>query len=188
MKKKLILILSIAFIIFMTALFIFYLIKGDSSRWEVSLGGIFASALPLLLLFSKNIPFPTLIIIGYYLFLFCTLFLGSIEEFYGRFKWWDATLHFYKGIYMGAIAISLYKLCVPKQTRDYVSKWILFLFVLSVSVNATAVWEIYEFVGDLTFTRTMQSGGNTDTMYDMIIGIVGGLLVAIYSIVRRKTL
>ncbi|QJX81209.1 membrane-spanning protein [Priestia megaterium] len=188
MKSKIILILSISFSVFMIFLLFFYLIKGDSSRWQVALGGVVVSVLPIFLLFTKVNPFPISLIVGYYIFLFSSLFLGSIEDFYNRFKWWDAVLHFYKGIFMGFVGISLYKLFIATRIQARISKWIIFLFVLSISVNATVLWEVYEFLGDLTFTHTMQSGGNTDTMYDIILGMISGLLTAIYSMKRREKL
>ncbi|WP_307287205.1 membrane-spanning protein [Bacillus sp. SORGH_AS_0510] len=186
MKRKLILILSMAFIIFMISLVLNYLIKGDSSRWQVATGGIFVSALPLLLLFKKNIPFNIPLILGYYLFIFCSLFLGSISSFYLHYKWWDSTLHFYKGIYIALAGITLYKIWIPVKVRDELSKWILSIFVLSLAVLASVIWEVYEFLGDLTpITHTMQRGGNTDTMLDLLCGLAGGLIVAIYSYVRK---
>jgi peptidoglycan/LPS O-acetylase OafA/YrhL len=178
--------LSAIFILFMAVLFIYYLIKGDSSRWQVALGGILASTLPLILLFLKNNPFNIPIIIAYYLVIFCTIFLGSIASFYLHFKWWDSTLHFLKGILVGFIGIALYKRFIPKQVRNDVSRWIVFLFVLSLAVTAGVLWEIYEFVGDQTFTHTMQRGGNTDTMYDLLCGTAGGILIAIYSLIRKS--
>ncbi|MEO2075490.1 MAG: membrane-spanning protein [Bacillus sp. (in: firmicutes)] len=187
MKRKLILILSMTFIIFMISLVVYYLIKGDSSRWQVATGGIFVSALPLLLLFKKNIPFNIPLILGYYLFIFCSLFLGSISSFYLHFKWWDSTLHFYKGLYVALAGITLYKICIPVNVRNDLSKWILFLFILSLAALASVIWEVYEFLGDLTpITHTMQRGGNTDTMLDLLFGLAGGLLIAIYSIVRKQ--
>jgi Na+/melibiose symporter-like transporter len=187
MKRKLIVVLSVVFIIFMISLVVFYLIKGDSSRWQVSLGGIFVSAIPLLLLFKKNIPFNIPLILGYYLFIFCSLFLGSISSFYLHYKWWDSTLHFYKGLYVALAGVTLYKICIPEKVRDELSKWILFLFVLSLAALASVIWEVYEFLGDLTpITHTMQRGGNTDTMLDLLCGLVGGLLVAIYSLTRKQ--
>ncbi|WHY84220.1 membrane-spanning protein [Neobacillus novalis] len=185
MKRKLIIFLSVGFIIFMAALCIYYLVKGDSSRWQVALGGIFAGALPLLLLRLKNNPFNIPIIVSYFIFLFCSLFLGSIKSFYLHLNWWDSTLHFFKGIFIGCIGISLYKRWIPENVRNDVSHWILFLFVLSLSVLASVIWEIYEFVGDLTIAHTMQRGGNKDTMYDLIFGLVGGLIVALYALVRK---
>ncbi|WP_309487148.1 membrane-spanning protein [Bacillus sp. ISL-4] len=188
LKHKIIIIFSLVFIAFMTGLLIFYLIKGDSSRWMVALGGILVSALPISLLFVKNNPFNIPIIIGYYVFIFCTTFLGSIANFYGDFKWWDSGVHFYKGIFVGFVGIVLYKLFIPQKARKDVSRWVIFLFVLSLSVIATVLWEIYEFAGDLTFTHTMQRGGNKDTMYDIIFGLTGGLLISIYSCVQKLKL
>ncbi|MCM3767824.1 membrane-spanning protein [Neobacillus niacini] len=186
MKRKVIIILSLAFILFMAGLFIYYLIKDDSSRWQVALGGIFASALPLALLKLKNNPFNIPMIAGYFLFLFCSLFLGSIASFYLHHRWWDSTLHLYKGLYVGIIGIALYKRLIPQPVRKDVSAWILVLFVLSLAVLASVLWEIYEFVGDVTFTHTMQRGGNKDTMYDLLCGVAGGILVAIYAGVRKQ--
>ncbi|MCM3568917.1 membrane-spanning protein [Neobacillus mesonae] len=188
MKSKLILWLSVLFIIFMAALFVYYLYKHDSSRWQVAVGGILVSALPLLLLKLKEIPFNIPIIIGYYFFLFCTLYLGSISSFYLHHKWWDSTLHFYKGIYIGFIGLTLYKRLIPQNFRIDVSKWVLFIFVLSLAVLASVLWEIYEFIGDVTFTHTMQRGGNTDTMLDLIWGCAGGIVTAIYSLFRKRTI
>jgi hypothetical protein len=184
--KKSIILLSVLFILFMAGLFIFYLIKHDTSRWQVALGGIFVSSLPLLLLKLKKNPFNIPIIIGYYIFIFCTIFLGSIASFYLDFKWWDSTVHGYKGVLVAFIGISLYKLFLPPDSRRQTSKWILFLFVLSFSVTSSVLWEIYEFLGDLTFTHTMQRGGNTDTMYDLLCGTAGGVLIAIYSSFRKE--
>ncbi|MEK1833038.1 hypothetical protein AAAC51_41395 [Priestia megaterium] len=89
---------------------------------------------------------------------------------------------------MGFVGVSLYKLFIAIRIQVRISKWVIFLFVLSISVNATVLWEVYEFLGDLTFTHTMQSGGNIDTMYDMILGMISGLLTAIYSMKRRAKL
>lgn len=186
MKRKIIIFLSVLFIIFMAALFVYYLIKSDSSRWQVALGGIFASGLPLFLLKMKDNPFNIPIIIGYYVFLFCSLFLGSIANFYLHHKWWDSTLHLYKGLFIGFVGIALFKRLIPKEVRKDVSGGILFIFVLSLGVLASVLWEIYEFVGDLTFTHTMQRGGNKDTMFDILWGTAGGLLVSVYSLYRKK--
>ncbi|MGG5254118.1 membrane-spanning protein [Neobacillus sp. SM06] len=187
MKSKLIIILSSCFIAFMAILTIYYVLKGDSSRWQVASGGILISALPLLLLLPKikNL-FPTLLIIGYFIFIFCTVFLGSIANFYINVKWWDTSLHFYKGMLVGLAAISLYGLLVPESAKSRISKWFIFLFVLSLSVLSSVIWEIYEFIGDHTYTHTMQRGGNTDTMTDLTAGFIGALFAAVYSITLNK--
>ncbi|WP_059172784.1 hypothetical protein [Bacillus sp. FJAT-27445] len=188
MKRKWIIGLSLLFIVFIGALFIFYFHKGDNSRWQVALGGIGVSALPLLLLFSKRNPFNLPLIIGYYVFIFCTIYLGSIASFYLKHKWWDSTIHFYKGILVGLIGIALYKLWVPGRARNAVSRPILFLFAFSLAVSSSVIWEIYEFTGDQLFTHTMQHGGNKDTMFDLLAGTAGGLLAGIYAAARKAHL
>ena len=188
MKRKVLITLSIIFSLGMTGLFIYYLVKHDHTRWQVALGGIFISLLPLGLLKMKKNPFNTPIIIGYYLFLFCSLYLGSISSFYLHFKWWDSTLHFLKGMFVGFVGISLFKHWIPKEARNNVAAGILFLFVLSLAVFSSALWEIYEFVGDLTLTHTMQRGGNKDTMYDLLCGLGGGIIIAVYSLFRKRSI
>ncbi|NHC38840.1 membrane-spanning protein [Bacillus sp. MM2020_1] len=186
MRRKILIILGSIFALFMIILFIFFLVKGESSKWQVALGGFFVSGLPILLIFKKNIPFNLPTIIGFYLFIFCSTFLGSIGDFYLKYKWWDSTIHFYKGIYMACFGITLYKLMIPEQVRIGTSRWILSLFVLSLSVLASVLWEIYEFLGDQTFTHIMQLGGNKDTMYDLLCGVLGGLIITIYSYFRKE--
>jgi hypothetical protein len=184
MARKLLIWLSVIFIIISSILFIIYIIKDDTSRWQVSLGGIFVSALPLLLLRSKEIYFKTPLILGYYLTIILSIFLGSIGSFYNRFYLWDSSVHLYKGIYIGFFGIALFKLMVPSIYRIDFSKFILTTFILALSVSSSVVWEIYEFVGDLVITHTMQAGGNKDTMYDLLCGFFGGLIVAIYAKIK----
>ncbi|WP_462411840.1 membrane-spanning protein [Neobacillus sp. Marseille-QA0830] len=186
MRRKIIIFFSVAFILFMAGLFIVYLMRHDSSRWQVALGGIFASALPLFLLKVKNNPFNIPILISYYVFLCCSLYLGSISSFYLHYKWWDSTLHFFKAFYVGVIGITLFKLLIPATARSGVGKSAIFLFVLSLGVLSSALWEIYEFLGDLTFTHTMQRGGNKDTMYDLLCGLGGSLVIAFYTLYRKQ--
>ena len=182
-----ILVLSLLYIALMAGLFIYFLIKHDTSRWQVAIGGVLVSALPLLLLRMKRIPFSIPIIIGYFVFIMCSTLLGSIAKFYLHFTWWDSTLHLYKGAYVGFVALTLCKICIPERVLSGVSRWLIFLFVLSLAVFASVLWEIYEFAGDLFYTDTMQRGGNKDTMYDLLAGFAGGLVIAIYGFFQRQT-
>jgi Na+/melibiose symporter-like transporter len=184
MKRKIIVILGFVFILFMLGLFIYYFKKGDTSRWQVAIGGVIVCALPLILVILKNNPFNIYIIIGYYFFIFCTTYLGSIASFYLQYKWWDSTLHFYKGIFVGCTGIALFKAFIPEKARRGLSRSILFLFVLSLAVTASVLWEVYEFLGDQFFTHTMQRGGNKDTMLDLLYGMAGGILIAVYSSIK----
>jgi len=185
MKKFTIIFLASAFILFMAILLVIYLVKGDTSRWQVALGGMIVGAIPIGLLFLKENPFNIPTIIGYYVFLFCSSYLGSIASFYLHYKWWDSAVHLYKGIYIGGVGITLIKVFIRKSATENISRWIIFLFVVSLSVTASILWEVYEFLGDRWVTHTMQRGGNTDTMLDLLAGLLGGLLIAIYGAMRK---
>ncbi len=183
-KNRLLIVFSTVFMVFFAALCIFYLLKDDSSRWQVSLGGIIVSALPLLLIFLKK-PFPTALVIGYFLFVFCSICLGSITSFYRKYSWWDTSLHLYKGIFVGIAAVFVFKVFSGGKGR---SRTLLFLFSFSLSAASSILWEIYEFAGDQLVTETMQRGGNKDTMIDLIAGTSGALIAGIYNIVRFRKL
>jgi hypothetical protein len=185
--KKTIIILSIVFVILFTGLFIYFLLKGDSTRWLGALGGMIVSPIPMSLLFFKNNPFNLPMIIGYYFTLIYSAILGTIAHFYDRFTWWDTSLHAYKGMYMAFVSDAIYKHFIPSGIQKEISRWFIFLFVLSLPVMVSVLWEIYEFVCDQTFTNIMQKGGNKDTMIDLISSTASALLVTIYSVcIKRK--
>ncbi|MBM7691090.1 hypothetical protein JOC77_000495 [Peribacillus deserti] len=186
MKQKVIIVLSVVFMLFMAGLFIYFLVKDDPSKWRVGLGGIAVSGLPLFLLLLKKNPFNIPEIVAYYVFIFCSTFLGSIAKFYVHVPWWDTSLHLYKGIFMGIIAITLIKVLIPKPALEMTSRFLIFLFVLSLALVASVLWEIYEFFGDLYYTETMQRGGNKDTMYDLLSGFAGALAIASYALFRKQ--
>ncbi|WP_409298669.1 membrane-spanning protein [Peribacillus sp. SCS-26] len=186
MEKKVILSLSVIFMLFMAGLFIYYFMKDDTSRWQVAAGGILVSALPLLLLFMKHPPFNIPVILAYYVFIFCSTYLGSIAKFYLHILWWDTVLHLFKGIFMGFIALCLFKIFVKPEDRKGTSPLLLFLFSLSLAASSSVFWEVYEYFGDLYYTETMQRGGNADTMQDLLAGLGGGLAAAVYAALRQR--
>ncbi|WP_018662678.1 hypothetical protein [Heyndrickxia acidiproducens] len=186
MKKIILIVVSVVFMLGMAGLMIYFITKKDTFRWGIALCGIILSALPLGLLWLKNNPINTPSIIGYYAFLFFSIFLGSIGSFYDRFVWWDIAVHFYKGGFVACVGITLYKIFIPEQARRGVSVWIPVLFVLGLAVVSSIIWEFYEFMGDVIASHTMQRGGNTDTMYDLLAGFTGGLLIAIYTSIRKQ--
>jgi hypothetical protein len=184
-KKKAILVLSISFVVLMAAVFIRKLLNGDSSSWLDTLGRILVSVLPISLLFLKKIPFSLSLIISYYLLLFCTFFLGAVLKFYDRFHWWDTTLHFFGSAFMAFIGVTIYTLFILEPTKKDISRWMIFTFVLSFAVTGSVLWESAEFVGAVT--GILQKDSNTDTMTDLLAGMAGGFLVAVYTGLQKKT-
>jgi hypothetical protein len=110
--------------------------------------------------------------------------LGAILHFYDRFPWWDTTLHFFGSAFMAFIGVTIYTLFIPEPAEKDISRWMIFTFILSFAVTASVLWESVEFIG--TVTGIMQGDSNTDTMTDLLAGMAGGFLIAVYTGLQKK--
>mgnify|MGYP000844954191 FL=1 len=109
-------------------------------------------------------------------FVYASLFLGEVGDFYGRFWWWDVFLHTFSAIafcFLGFIAFFLLFKAEKIKTHPI---WIA-IFSFCFSVTIAALWEIFEFIMDQTFGTNMQKSGLYDTMGDLISASVSSLLV-----------
>lgn len=158
---------------------------GETKSAWVAVGGVICGAIPLFLAFFTKLQFNLPIIISYFIFLFGSQYLGSILHWYGL-GWWDTFVHFISGGILAFTAIALYERLVHRNAGNDISPWFVFLFAFGFAALGGVLWETYEFACDQFFGTTMQGGGNTDTMTDLIADIVGGLLIAIYSGIRTK--
>jgi hypothetical protein len=118
-------------------------------------------------------------------FMFSALFLGEVQDFYGRFWWWDIALHASSGLMLGVLGFLLVYI-LNENERVHLSmrpRFVaLFAFLFAVAVGA--IWEIFEFSMDRFFGAGMQKpmlgdeSGLTDTMWDLIVDTVGALLIS----------
>ncbi|MBH0167979.1 hypothetical protein [Fictibacillus sp. 18YEL24] len=185
MKRKILLVLSAAYVIFMAYLCFYYFSKDETHSYQVAFGGIFCGLIPLGLILFTKIKFNMPIMISYFAFLFASQYLGSILDFY-RFGWWDTFLHLLSGALLAFVAIALYERMTHQKARKEISYWLVFLFVLAFSVFGGVVWEIYEFSMDQFFGMTLQGGGNFDTMVDLLADTAGAIVIAAIAAFRTK--
>lgn len=114
------------------------------------------------------------------LFIFLTLFLGSLNDFYEQIAWWDAFLHFKSGILLGIIGFVLVYLLNGAGTGKFtLSPFFVSFFSVCFSMAVSVVWEIYEYAMDSFFGFTMQRSGLPDTMKDLVVNFVGALIVGV---------
>jgi hypothetical protein len=137
-----------------------------------------------------NIRVPAPFLTATILFVYATLFLGEVGDFYERFWWWDVVLHAGSAIGFGLIgAVTL--ILLFRQGKVQASPILVSVFVFSFALAVGAVWEIFEFGMDQLFGLSMQKSGLVDTMADLIVDSIGGLLAAAasyaYLTKRRKT-
>src|SRR5690554_4074704 len=119
-------------------------------------------------------------------FVFASLFLGEVRDYYTRFWWWDIVLHTSSGVLLGILGFLLVHILNEVERLDFHMKpgfvaFFAFLFALGTG----ALWEIFEFAMDLLFGTNMQKpmlgdpSGLTDTMWDLIVDALGALFISL---------
>ncbi len=137
-------------------------------------------------LFRMPVEMPSEIQIVAVLFIFATLFLGEIRDYYDRFWWWDAALHTTSGLLLGMLGfMSVYMLNEDRNVDLHMRPLFVALFAFFFAVGIGAIWEIFEFAMDEWFGTNMQPAtpgdpsGLSDTMHDLIVDTVGAAIVSI---------
>lgn len=112
-------------------------------------------------------------------FVFFTLFLGSLNNFYKIYPWWDKMAHFGSGILIGSLGFVLvYMLNEQKSDRLNLSPGFISFFAFCFSLTSAVLWEIFEYTVDVvTGVSTMQGVGIDDTMGDFIVCTVGAFVI-----------
>ncbi|MCM3568916.1 hypothetical protein [Neobacillus mesonae] len=185
MNRKLVILFSGAYVIFMAILAVYYYNHAASFKSTVAIGGIVCGAIPLLLALFTKLQFNLPIVVSYLIFLIGSQYLGSIQGWYGL-GWWDTFVHFISGGIISFTGIALYERLIFRHAGDAISAWFVFLFTFSFAALGGVLWEIYEFSCDQFLGMSLQGGGNKDTMTDLIADTGGGLVIAIYSGIRTK--
>ncbi|KHK93713.1 membrane protein [Novosphingobium malaysiense] len=128
---------------------------------------------------------PVEILIFLTLFVFATLFLGEVRDFYRRIWWWDLALHGCSGLLLGLLGfLVLYLLNESEVVNLYMRPAFLALFAFFFAFGIGGLWEIVEFTIDHAFGTQMQKpmlgdpSGLTDTMWDLIIDAAGAIVAS----------
>lgn len=138
--------------------------------------------------FRRRLPveIPSEIQIVVVLFVFATLYLGEVHDYYVRFWWWDAALHTTSGLLLGILGFMfVYMLNEDRHVDMHMRPSFVALFAFFFAVALGALWEIFEFAMDRLFGTNMQPAtpgdpsGLTDTMHDLIVDTVGAAVVAL---------
>lgn len=120
-------------------------------------------------------------------FIFLTLFLGARGNYYERFPFWDDILHLQSGLLLGIVGFVLVYILNGQKTRALeLSPGFISFFAVTFSVAISVMWEIYEYVIDLSFGFNMQKSGLPDTMGDLIVNAIGALVVGILGYIWMK--
>lgn len=163
--------------------------------------GAVVMLLPSLINRKWSVPIPRKIYIAYYVFLFCAIFLGEVFDFYYVIPHWDIILHAFSGAMLSALGFIMVDLLNANQRVSVdLSPFFESIFAFCFALALGAIWEIYEFAGDMLLGLNMQKAYTAngtaligkaallDTMEDMIVDAVAAAVVAIagYKANKRK--
>ena len=152
----------------------------------VSSGTLFLTWLPIAYADRFDIKIPTRFATAIVVFIFATLFLGEIKDFYGRFWWWDVILHTGSAVAFGLSGFILIFMLFEGDRFAAPPVAIAFLsFCVAMAIGG--IWEIFEFSMDQFFGMNMQKSGLVDTMWDLIVDAVGALFAAVTGFLYLKT-
>lgn len=124
-----------------------------------------------------GIRLPRSVLTAIVVFIFATLFLGEVGDFYERFWWWDVVLHFMSALSFGAIGFLLIFMLFEGD-RYAAPPWALAVLAFCVGLSIGALWEVFEFSMDQLFGMNMQKSGLVDTMKDLIVDSAGAAIGA----------
>lgn len=122
------------------------------------------------------------------LFSFAALFLGEFRSYYERIWWWDIAMHVCSGLLLGILGFLLiYVLNENRRIDLQMRPRFVALFAFLFAVSSGVIWEIFEFAMDRIIGTNMQKpmfgdpSGLTDTMWDLIVDLLGALAISIYG-------
>lgn len=146
--------------------------------------GAFSGAVVLLLTFAPamierrlHLTLPVEFTLITCVFLYASFALGEAQDFYEKIWWWDLALHGLSALTMGVIGfLGIYVFYMTDRIRIRPRWMATTTFALAVSVGT--LWEIFEYLADLTLGLEMQKSGLDDTMTDLMINVTGAAIAA----------
>jgi hypothetical protein len=146
-----------------------------TGRWSVvfaALGALSLSYVPQFLASQIKVRLPLQFQFIITLFLYASIFLGEVGDYYERFWWWDVVLHAGSAFAFGFVGfLTLFLLYTRHKLAA--SPFLVSIFAFTFGVAIGAIWEIFEFAMDQLFGFNMQKNGLRDTMWDLIIDSIG---------------
>lgn len=155
---------------------------------------------------------PAALQTGFLIFMFLAMLIGEVYNFYEIFPWWDIMLHSSSAFMFGIVGFLLFD-ALDRDEKIYfeLNRIGILIFAFCFAVTCGALWEIFEFSGDMLFGMNMQKSvyvsdvsvltqyinrwgrlvdpGLADTMSDLMVDAAGALIAVIvmhFSFKKRR--
>jgi len=119
-------------------------------------------------------------------FIFLALLLGRMYNMYSILPWWDLFLHFASGVLLGFLALAILKPLIGESNLKILPPLFIGIYILLFTISGAALWEFWEFAGDQLFGFDSQLNSLIDTMTDMIVGSLSGVILSIMGFLHMK--
>ncbi len=146
---------------------------------------IIGSYLAFFVVFLVTFKMPVTVQISAYLFCLFASSLGSVLGLYGTLYFYDKIVHYISGIVLSYLGFNLGERTLYKRQIKDNGVFLKNLFAFFFSCSCAAFWEIYEFSVDNIFGMQSQ-GDNSNTMGDIIAGVLGALTFALITVIVKK--
>ncbi len=157
--------------------FVASMINGQYSLAFITLATLSLSFAPMVFADRFRIRLPVRFFAGVVLFVFGTIYLGEAFDFYEKYWWWDVLLHGGSAMGFGLIGF-IFVFILFEGDRYAAPPWALSFMAFAIAVSIGVMWEIFEFAMDQTFGLNMQKSGLIDTMWDLIVDVIGAFVGA----------
>jgi hypothetical protein len=157
-----------------------FFIALSEGRWLLSFTAIivaFLTFLPAIIERELGVQLPIEFTLPTCLFLSASFVLGEFQQFYELFWWWDLMLHSFAALVLGLTGF-LFIYVFYKSNRVQMAPIYVAFISFGTAMSLGALWEIFEFLMDLSWGLNMQKSGLVDTMTDLIVDAIGGLIAA----------
>ncbi|MBQ9162431.1 MAG: hypothetical protein IJX74_04055 [Clostridia bacterium] len=161
--------------------------------------GVLVMMLPSFFERRLKVVVPNVMVIMYFAFLYCAIYLGEIHNFYYVIPYWDTVLHAFSGGMLGALGfIFVDILNKDKKVRVSLTPFFIAVFAFSFALAVGALWEIYEFSFDALLGLNLQKHSTEtgvalvgtealrDTMSDIIVDAISALVVVVVGYFTEK--
>jgi len=161
--------------------------------------GILVMFVPSLLERRLHLRIPNYMYILYFVFLFCTVYLGEVNNFYYYISFWDIILHSLSAAMLVALGFTICgTLSDSEHTGIQLSPVFIALFAFCFALAVGALWEIYEYSADEFLKLNMQKfrlldgtllvghAALADTMKDIIVNTTSAFVVSIVGYFSLK--
>jgi len=125
-----------------------------------------------------TVAFPAGLSTGILVFTTAALLMGEIAGFYVTLWWWDVVLHLVSSAALSVVGMALALMAVGAALPRIAAR-MLAILALGFAMMIGALWELMEFTLDATLGTVTQRSGLPDTMSDIAINFIGGLLGAL---------